>query len=57
MLETARQNWEGEMTRMCDTFQEVENDRITFLRNEIWVHINIDSASKYEIDQVTLTVI
>ena len=51
-LESARQSWESEMIRMCDVFEEVENDRITFLRNEVWVHINIDSSTMLDIDQV-----
>lgn len=51
-LETARQLWEAEMCKMCDTFQEVELERIGFLRNELWVHINIDSTTMLDVDQV-----
>lgn len=43
------------MTKMCDTFQELELERIGFLRNEIWIHVNMHSTTLYDVDQVSLT--
>ncbi|XP_074644142.1 proline-serine-threonine phosphatase-interacting protein 1-like isoform X2 [Tubulanus polymorphus] len=42
-LEVARQTWEVDMEYACEAFQKIEEERIMFLRNEIWAHTNICS--------------
>lgn len=51
-LEVTRASWETEMETMCDTFQQVENDRILFFRNELWALTNFDSKTLFDQDQV-----
>ncbi|XP_077993698.1 proline-serine-threonine phosphatase-interacting protein 2-like isoform X2 [Glandiceps talaboti] len=43
-LEDARQRWEKEFAQGCVVFQALEEERIRFLRNELWIQTNIGSA-------------
>lgn len=51
-LETVRGHWEVEMQKTCDLFQQVEDDRLKFFRNELWVFVNIDSKTLCDQDEV-----
>ncbi|XP_071788422.1 proline-serine-threonine phosphatase-interacting protein 1-like [Asterias amurensis] len=42
-LEQTRQEWEDRMTQLCVIFQQLEMERIRFLRNTMWVFSNIIS--------------
>ncbi|XP_067654250.1 proline-serine-threonine phosphatase-interacting protein 1-like isoform X2 [Haliotis asinina] len=49
-LESARDLWEKEMQAACDVFQKLDYDRIKFLREHLWVSLNVDSQVAVEID-------
>lgn len=53
-LEHLRQQWEREMTALCQSFQHLEEERINNLRNEMWAHSNIVSTTATCVDQVSL---
>lgn len=50
-LEESRQLWEREMEVLCQKFQELEEQRITFLRNEMWTYSNLNSQNLVQIDE------
>ncbi len=43
VLEQASQEWEDRMAQLCVIFQQLEMERIRFLRNTMWVFSNIIS--------------
>lgn len=50
VLEEARVHWEREYELCCLKFQSLEEERIDFLRNIIWIYTNIFSQSCVHID-------
>ncbi|RUS86832.1 hypothetical protein EGW08_005428 [Elysia chlorotica] len=50
VLEDSRVNWEREMVAACNVFQKLDEERITFLRQELWRAINADSQIALDID-------
>ncbi|XP_028399506.1 proline-serine-threonine phosphatase-interacting protein 2-like [Dendronephthya gigantea] len=50
-LEESRKEWEREMTTCCNTFQELETERISFLRNSMWTYTNLGSTNCVRVDQ------
>ncbi|XP_022084607.1 proline-serine-threonine phosphatase-interacting protein 1-like isoform X2 [Acanthaster planci] len=42
-LDQTRQQWEEQMAQLCVIFQQLETERIRFLRNAMWVFANIIS--------------
>ncbi|XP_033127327.1 proline-serine-threonine phosphatase-interacting protein 1-like isoform X2 [Anneissia japonica] len=42
-LENARKEWEKQMATFCVKAQNLEQDRIKYLRNSVWVYTNIGS--------------
>ncbi|XP_038077950.1 proline-serine-threonine phosphatase-interacting protein 1-like [Patiria miniata] len=42
-LEQTRQQWEEQMAQLCVVFQQLEMERVRFLRNAMWVFANIIS--------------
>ncbi|XP_065886288.1 proline-serine-threonine phosphatase-interacting protein 1-like [Dysidea avara] len=51
-LEEARVLWEREMELLCNQFQDLEENRIAFLRHTMWTLTNVGSNSCVEIDQM-----
>ncbi|XP_013415067.1 proline-serine-threonine phosphatase-interacting protein 2 isoform X1 [Lingula anatina] len=49
-LDGARREWEKEMELACNVTQKMEEERIGFLRNELWMHINFISQLCVEVD-------
>lgn len=50
VLDDSRKNWEHEMLAACNAVQQLDEERITFLRNELWKTINADSQIALDID-------
>ncbi|KAK3751244.1 hypothetical protein RRG08_024001 [Elysia crispata] len=50
VLEDSRVNWEREMVAACNVFQKLDEERITFLRQELWRAFNADSQIALDID-------
>ncbi|KAI0227721.1 Proline-serine-threonine phosphatase-interacting protein 1 [Lamellibrachia satsuma] len=44
-LEQLRIQWETIMISACNMFERLEEQRIVFLRNEMWVHLNAQSQA------------
>lgn len=55
-LEQTHEAWEQEMVVTCDIFQEMEESRVRFLRNEMWLYSNIASQSCVDNDALCETV-
>ena len=51
-LEEARVLWEREMDFLCTKFQECEEQRIAFLRHQMWTLCNNCSQTCVENDEV-----
>ncbi|KAJ7393864.1 proline-serine-threonine phosphatase interacting protein [Desmophyllum pertusum] len=51
-LEEARVVWENEMEQCCKSFQILEEERITFLRNAMWVYTNSSSLNCVKVDEI-----
>ena len=51
-LEEARLLWDREMDILCNKFQDVEEQRIAFLRHQIWTLCNYCSQTYVEDDEV-----
>ena len=52
ILEEARVLWEREMDILCNKFQECEEQRIAFLRHQMWTLCNYCSQTTVEDDEV-----
>lgn len=52
LLEDARLLWEKEMEQCCEVFQDLEEERIAFLRNAMWVYANITSLNCVKVDEI-----
>nr|XP_054752439.1 proline-serine-threonine phosphatase-interacting protein 2-like [Lytechinus pictus] len=50
-LDDARNDWEKQMEETCIILQAMEEERIKFLRNSMWVHTNMLSLHCVEDDQ------
>jgi len=50
-LEHARSQWEKGHLEICDIYQKLEEERVEFLRNEMWVHTNIISQTCIDEDE------
>ncbi|XP_071098954.1 proline-serine-threonine phosphatase-interacting protein 2-like isoform X3 [Haliotis cracherodii] len=55
-LESARDLWEKEMQASCNMFQSLDHDRIKFLRESLWISLNIDSQVAVEVDDCSESV-
>lgn len=53
-LEVTRVSWEKEMVVACDAFEQAETDRLVLSRKELWVHVNYDSTTLLDRDEVQL---
>ncbi|XP_065841924.1 proline-serine-threonine phosphatase-interacting protein 1-like isoform X2 [Oscarella lobularis] len=51
-LDEARVMWEREMEICCNAFQELERERVTFLRGVLWRYSNINSQLAVDIDDL-----
>ena len=49
-LEDSRKEWEREMANCCKVFQELEVERISFLRNSMWTYSNLGSSNSVKVD-------
>lgn len=52
ILEQTRIHWEEETEIALETLQILETERIRFLRNSCWVHVNISSANCVRVDEL-----
>ncbi|KAL5006000.1 hypothetical protein ScPMuIL_017158 [Solemya velum] len=50
-LERARQTWEVDMREACNGFQNLEEVRLFYLRDELWKGSNVDSQMCVDIDK------
>lgn len=50
-LERARGSWEADMEEACELFQKQEEERIAFVRNQLWKSTNIDSQLCVDCDE------
>ena len=51
VLEEGRVHWEREYELCCVKFQALEEERIDFLRNNIWIYTNIFSQACVHVDE------
>ncbi|KAK3752550.1 hypothetical protein QZH41_013415, partial [Actinostola sp. cb2023] len=51
-LEEARVSWEYEMTICCNVSQDLEQERIAYLRNEMWIYTNLCSITCVKDDEM-----
>uniref|UniRef100_A0A0B7BE45 F-BAR domain-containing protein n=1 Tax=Arion vulgaris TaxID=1028688 RepID=A0A0B7BE45_9EUPU len=50
MLESCRTSWEKDMTLSCQSIQDLDEKRLDFLRQLLWVTTNVNSSLALEID-------
>lgn len=50
-LDRMRVHWENEMQKTCNTFEELDEQRIEMLRDVVWRSANVDSQTAVECDQ------
>lgn len=50
-LEEGRQLWEREMEILCTQFQELEEQRVAFLRHKMWTYCNLISQTTVHEDE------
>lgn len=51
-FEQVRESWEMEMGMACEQFQALEEQRIRFLRNEMWLYTNLGSQLSVDEDKM-----
>ncbi|KAL9985653.1 hypothetical protein ACROYT_G008079 [Oculina patagonica] len=51
-LDDARVLWEKEMEQCCNCFQNLEEERIAFLRNAMWAYTNTSSMNCVKVDEI-----
>ncbi|XP_041365804.1 proline-serine-threonine phosphatase-interacting protein 2-like isoform X2 [Gigantopelta aegis] len=55
-LEHARMEWENAFQTACNEFQSLEEERIAFMREEMWKSTNIDSLTAVSVDESSETI-
>lgn len=50
-LDKVRIEWETQMVQACDCYQQLEEEKIAFIRNEMWVQANLISSTCLEDDR------
>lgn len=53
-LEEGRVLWEREMEYLCQKFQELEEQRIAFIRHQMWTLTNFCSQTYVDNDEVNM---
>ncbi|XP_065672975.1 proline-serine-threonine phosphatase-interacting protein 2 isoform X3 [Hydra vulgaris] len=51
ILEDCHKKWASDMEEACQVFQNLEEERIQFLRNEFWIYTNLGSTQAVDIDE------
>ncbi|KAH9507893.1 hypothetical protein Btru_053134 [Bulinus truncatus] len=51
VLEECHKLWEHEMLTVCQSIQDLDEERIKFMRQEIWDTVNVDSQLALDIDR------
>ncbi|KAH9507891.1 hypothetical protein Btru_053132 [Bulinus truncatus] len=51
VLEESHKLWEHEMITVCQSIQDLDEERIKFMRQEIWDTVNVDSQLALDIDR------
>jgi hypothetical protein len=51
LLDEARVMWEREMELCCSSFQDLERERISFMRSSMWKYANIQSKTFVDSDE------
>lgn len=51
VLEEARVLWEREMELLCKQFQELEEQRIAYIRHQMWTFCNLCSQATVQVDE------
>ncbi|XP_048581191.1 proline-serine-threonine phosphatase-interacting protein 1 isoform X1 [Nematostella vectensis] len=52
VLDDTRVVWEREMATCCNVFQNLEEERIAFLRNWMWLYANLGSINCVKVDEM-----